>query len=65
MSLGAARQGTHDSLSMYLVVAWVGLRVGGGIVSRKPLGGVTSVIQFDDFSALAVLSLHTERGEAQ
>ena len=31
-------------------MAWVGPHVVGGGVSGNPLGGVISVIQFDDFS---------------
>ena len=62
MSLGAVQQEAPDSLRIHLDVAWVGLRVGGGRVLGNPLGGATSVIQFDGVSAVAVLSLHTEVG---
>ena len=57
MSLGSAQQGVH------LDVDWVGLQVGGSGVSRNPLGGATSVVQFDDISAVVALSPHIGRGK--
>ena len=38
-------------------MAWVKPSVGGVGVSGNPLGGVTSVIQFDDVTAMTVLCL--------
>ena len=61
VSLGVAQQGAPDSPRTHLNVAWVELRIGGGGVSGNPLGRVTSVIQFDDISAMAELCPHTGR----
>ena len=47
----------------YLDVALVESQVGGGGVSGNPLGRVTSVIQFDDVSAMVAPCLHTGSGE--
>ena len=58
MSLDAAQQGAPDQARTHLDVAWVGPRVGGGGVSGNPLGRATSVIQFDDVSAMVALCLH-------
>ena len=44
-----------------LDVAWMGLRDGVGRVSGNLLDEVTSVIQFDDVSAMVALCSHTER----
>lgn len=69
MSFGAAQQGAQDAPRTQLeVVAWVGLRVGGGAVSGNPLSSVTSVIQFDQVSGIMALSPHIrtlEGGRAQ
>ena len=41
----------------HLDVAWVELRVDVGVVSENLLGGENSVIQFDEVSTMAELSL--------
>lgn len=48
----AQLEGT-DSLRTYQDVAWVGLRGEGRGVSGNPLNRATSVIQFNEFSAMA------------
>ena len=44
-------------------MAWVRPHIVGGRVSENHLHGATSVIQFDDVSAVVVLRLHTEADE--
>ena len=41
----------------------MGPQVGVGRVSENPLVRATSVIQFNDVLAMAVLCLHTEKGQ--
>ena len=63
MNLGTAQQVAQDSPKTQLNVAGVGPQVAGGKVSGNLLGRVTSVIQSDNVSAMAVLHPHNGSGE--
>nr|KAF6418873.1 hypothetical protein HJG63_008873 [Rousettus aegyptiacus] len=53
-----------DSLRLFLDMVWVGLQIGGGVVSGNPPSGAVSIIHFDDVTAMVVLCpAHWEGGE--
>ena len=62
--LGATQQRAPDSPKIHLNVDWAVPKMGEAEFQGS-LGRATSVIQFDDISAMAALRLRAEMGKAQ